>query len=137
MESKTMTWHALHFEKVTQESRFFQDAVVHVAFIYQDQGKNEKAIKFLSSAMAKDPDNPDFKYYLGTFYEEIEDYKKAVDHIKQAIEIEPDNPRYYFRLGVVYDKWNKKDASIEIMQKVIALDPQTCQCIELPRLYLC
>jgi len=55
-----------HFEKVTQESRFFQDAVVHVAFIYQDQQKNEKAIKFLNSAVAKDPDNPDFKYYLGT-----------------------------------------------------------------------
>ena len=114
----------LHFQKVTQESRFFQDAVVHVAFIYQDQQKNEKAIKFLSSAMAKDPDNPDFKYYLGTFYEETEDYEKAVDHIKQAIELEPDNLRYYFRLGVVYDKWNKKDASIETMQKVIALDPK-------------
>ncbi len=76
-----------HFEKVTPESRFFQDAVVHVAFIYQDQQKNEKAIKFLSSAMEKDPDNPDFKYYLGTFYEETEDYEKAVHHIKQAIEI--------------------------------------------------
>jgi tetratricopeptide (TPR) repeat protein len=113
-----------HFLKVTQESRFFQDAVVHVAFIYQDQQKNEKAIKFLSSAMAKDPENPDFKYYLGTFYEETEDYEKAVDNIKQAIELEPDNLRYYFRLGVVYDKWNKKEASIETMQKVIALDPK-------------
>jgi tetratricopeptide (TPR) repeat protein len=66
-----------HFEKVTQTSRFFQDAVVHVAFIYQDQQNNEKAIQFLSSAMAKDPENPDFKYYLGTFYEETEDYKNA------------------------------------------------------------
>jgi tetratricopeptide (TPR) repeat protein len=114
----------LYFQKVNQQSRFYQDAVVHVAFIYQDQQKNEQAIQFLNSAILKDPDNPNFKYYLGTFYEEIEDYEKAVDHIEKAIDIEPDNPRYYFRLGVVFDKWNKKDKSIETMRKVIELDPK-------------
>ncbi len=113
-----------HFEKVTPESRFFQDAVVHVAFIYQEQKKNAAAVKFLTSAIEKDPDNPDFKYYLGTFYEELEDYENAALLINQAIEIEPDNPRYYFRLGVVYDKWNKKEASMEAMRTVISLDPK-------------
>jgi len=115
---------AAHFEKVTPESRFFQDAVVHVAFIYQEQGKKAAAIKFLTSAIEKDPGNPDFKYYLGTFFEELEDYESAALHIKQAIALDPDNPRYYFRLGVVYDKWDKKEASMETMRKVIALDPK-------------
>jgi tetratricopeptide (TPR) repeat protein len=113
-----------HFEKVTPESRFFQDAVVHVAFIYQEQKQNVAAVQFLKSAIEKDPDNPDFKYYLGTFYEELEDYENAALLINQAIEIEPDNPRYYFRLGVVYDKWNKKEASMEAMRTVISLDPK-------------
>jgi tetratricopeptide (TPR) repeat protein len=114
----------IHFEKVTPESRFFQDAVVHVAFVYQEQKKNDAAVKFLKSAIEKDPDNPDFKYYLGTFYEELEDYENAAQYIKQAIEIEPDNARYYFRIGVVYDKWNKKEASMEAMRTVISLDPK-------------
>jgi tetratricopeptide (TPR) repeat protein len=113
-----------HFRKVLPESRFFQDAVVHIAFIYQENGQNEKAIEFLTSAIDKDVNNADFKYYLGTFYEETEDFESAEQWMKQAIEIEPDNPSYYFRLGVVYDKWNKKDASMETMQKVIALDPK-------------
>ncbi len=113
-----------HFQKVTPESRFFQDAVVHVAFVYQEEKKNAAAIRFLKSAIEKDPDNPDFKYYLGTFYEELEDYENAAQLINQAIEIEPDNPRYYFRLGVVYDKWNKKEASMEAMRTVISLDPK-------------
>ena len=113
-----------HFVKVTPESRFFQDAVVHVAFVYQEQKKNAAAVSFLKSSIEKDPDNPDFKYYLGTFYEELEDYENAALLIKQAIEIEPDNPRYYFRLGVVYDKWNKKEASMEAMRTVISLDPK-------------
>jgi len=114
----------VHFTKVTPESRFFQDAVVHVAFIYQEQKKNKAAVTFLKSAIEKDPDNPDFKYYLGTFYEELEDYENAALLIKQAIEIEPDNARYFFRLGVVYDKWNKKEASMEAMRTVISLDPK-------------
>ena len=114
----------VHFKKVTPASRFYQDAVVHVAFIYQEDGKNEAAVEFLKTAIENDPDNPDFKYYLGTFYEEIDDFETAEQYIRQAIEIEPDNPRYYFRLGVVYDKDNRKQASMDTMRKVIELDPK-------------
>jgi len=114
----------VHFKRVIPPSRFFQDAVVHVAFILQDDGKQEEAIGFLTAAIEKDPENPDFKYYLGTFYEELEDYEKAEKFIREVIEIEPDNPRYYFRLGVVYDKANKKQASMDTMRKVIELDPK-------------
>jgi tetratricopeptide (TPR) repeat protein len=113
-----------HFKKVTPQSRFFQDAVVHVAFIYQEQGKNEAAVRFLETAIQEEPDNPDFKYYIGTFYEDSGDYENAEKYIKQAIEIEPGNPRYYFRLGVVLDKRNQKEASMEAMRKVISLDPK-------------
>jgi len=113
-----------HFEQVTAQSRFFQDAVVHVAYIYQDEKKNDQGIKYLQSAVEKDPDNSDFKYYLGTFYEEIEDYENAERYIQEAISLEPDNSRYYFRLGVIYDKQNKKGASMAAMRKVIELDPK-------------
>ncbi|MBW2411882.1 MAG: tetratricopeptide repeat protein [Deltaproteobacteria bacterium] len=114
----------VHFKRVTPLSRFYQDAVVHVAFILQDDGKSQEAVGFLTAAIEKDPDNADFKYYLGTFYEELEDFEKAEYYIRQAIEIEPDNPRYYFRLGVVYDKDNRKQESMDTMRKVIELDPK-------------
>ena len=67
---KDYTRAVAHFKKVIPQSRFFQDAVVHVAYIYQDEKKNNEAIKYLQSAVEKDPDNSDFKFYLGTFYEE-------------------------------------------------------------------
>jgi tetratricopeptide (TPR) repeat protein len=114
----------VHFKKVTPLSRFFQDAVVHVAFILQETGENEEAIRFLNAAIEKDPENPDFKYYLGTFYEDMGDFESAEKFISQAIEKEPDNPRYFFRLGVVYDKGKKKQASMDAMRKVIELDPK-------------
>jgi len=114
----------VHFKKVTPQSRFFQDAVVHVAFILQEEGKNEEAIRFLNTAIEKNPESPDFKYYLGTFYEETGDFESAEKYIRQAIELDPANPRYFFRLGVVYDKGNKKQASMDAMRKVIELDPK-------------
>jgi tetratricopeptide (TPR) repeat protein len=113
-----------HFIKVMPDSRFYQDAVVHAAYIYQEKGEAEKAIAYLDQASASQPKNAEFKYYLGTFYEDLEKYENAVTHIKAAIDLEPDNARYYFRLGVIYDKWNNKEASIEMMRKVIKLDPK-------------
>ncbi|MBW2410746.1 MAG: tetratricopeptide repeat protein [Deltaproteobacteria bacterium] len=113
-----------HFTQVMPDSRFYQDAVVHAAYIYQEKGETEKAIAHLSQASASQPKNAEFKYYIGTFYEDLERYEEAVEHIQAAIELEPDNARYYFRLGVIYDKWDNKEASMEMMRKVIALDPK-------------
>ncbi|MGD9058488.1 MAG: tetratricopeptide repeat protein, partial [Desulfobacterales bacterium] len=101
-----------HFKKVAPESRFYEDAVIHASYILSENEQNEEAIQLLSDAVDHAPDNAEFKYYLGTFYEDAEQYDRAEDFIKQAIESDPDNPRYYFRLGVVYDKWNKKEASM-------------------------
>ncbi|MCK5418990.1 MAG: tetratricopeptide repeat protein, partial [Desulfobacterales bacterium] len=113
-----------HFRKVTPESRFYEDAVIHTSYILSESKKNDEAIKLLSDAVINEPENAEFKYYLGTIYEEEEQFEKAELVIQQAIKLEPDNPRYYFRLGVVYDKSNKKEASIDAMRKVISLDPK-------------
>jgi tetratricopeptide (TPR) repeat protein len=113
-----------HFRKVTPESRFYEDAVIHAAFILSENKQNEEAIKLLSDAEKNEPENAEFKYYLGTFYEEDAQFEKAELAIQEALKLEPDNPRYYFRLGVVYDKANKKEASMDAMRKVISLDPK-------------
>jgi tetratricopeptide (TPR) repeat protein len=113
-----------HFKAVTPQSRFYQDAVIHVAYLYQKNKEVKKAIEFLKSAIEKEPRNSEFRFYLGTYYEEINDFANSEKYLKEAIELESDNTSYYFRLGVVYDKWDKKEASMEVMRKVIALDPK-------------
>ena len=112
------------FMKVKSDSRFYEDAVIHAAYILSENKQNDKAIKLLSDASQNLPQNAEFKYYLGTFYEEEEQFEKAEALIKEAIQLDPDNAKYYFRLGVVYDKLNKKEASMEAMRKVIAIDPK-------------
>jgi len=112
------------FRRVTPESRFYQDAMVHIAFILQEQGKTAEAIEQLNAVIQSDPENVELKYYLATVYEEARDFGEAERLLLQAIEKNPGNPRFHFRLGVVYDKQKKKDASIAAMRKVIELDPK-------------
>ena len=58
------------------DSKFYKEAVVHIAFLYQEHKKIEKAIDYLKDVIKNTPDNPDFLLYLGSFYEEEENSKK-------------------------------------------------------------
>jgi len=112
------------FERVRPPSRFYENAIVNLALIYQEQKKIDKAIAHLEAASEKVPNNPEFKLYLGTLYEEKKAYATSEKLLKQGLEIEPENPKLHFRLGVVYDKWGKKDDCIASMKTAIRLDPQ-------------
>jgi len=114
----------MHFKKVKPGSRFYQDAIVHVAYLYQEKGEVKKAINHLKDAINKTPDDPELFYYLSTFYEDIKKFKDAETALKKAIEISPNEEKFLFRLGVVYDKWNRKEDSIKTMKAVIKLNPE-------------
>jgi len=119
----------VHLKQVLQGSRFFQNAAMQISFLYRDQGKIGEGINFLENLIKSIPDKPELMLYLGSFYEENEEFYKAEKMLKRAIEIDPRNTELHFRLGVVYDKWNKKEASIESMKTVISLDPQNANAL--------
>jgi len=118
-----------HLKQVVSDNRFYENAVVRIAGIYQDQEKMTQAIDTLKGAIDKDPNNPEFMLYLGSFYEEIEAYADAESILKSGLNIDPDHIQIHFRLGVVYDKWGNKSASITRMQKVIELDPKNANAL--------
>jgi len=117
------------FRKVTPPSRFYQDALVHAAYILQEQGKTEEAVESIKSVIQKNPENAELKYYLASIYEEARNFVEAENYLNQALEQDPENSRFLFRLGVVYDKQKKKEASIDAMRKVIALDPKNASAL--------
>ena len=113
-----------YFRKVKPESRFYEDAVVHVAFLLHEEGGTDEAVEFLQDALENDPENAEFNYYLGTMFEELESFEQAQSYLQRAVDADPDNPKYHFRLGVVYDKAGDKEASMASMRRVIELDPE-------------
>ncbi|RPH51427.1 MAG: tetratricopeptide repeat protein [Desulfobacteraceae bacterium] len=118
-----------HFLKVKSDSRFYSDAAVHVSLIYQNKGKLREAILFIRDVIEREPDNPEFLFYLGLFHEELEEYKDAEKALLKAISIDQDDSRLYFRLGVVYDKWGKKEKTLEQMKTVIKIDPKNANAL--------
>jgi tetratricopeptide (TPR) repeat protein len=118
-----------HFSNVEPGSMFYENAAVHISFLYQQQGKNEEAINSLKNLVASKPDNIEFMIYLGSIYEEIGEFENAETIFNKGIDIAPKNIRLHYRLGVVYDKWGKKDESIEKMKAVIKLDPKDARAL--------
>ena len=118
-----------YFQMVATDNRFYENAVVHIAMLYQEQKKTTEAIAYLQAAIENLPNNPEFMLYLGSFYEETGAYEEAETVLKKGLEIDPDHVRIHFRLGVVYDKWGKKPDSITQMRKVIALDPENANAL--------
>jgi tetratricopeptide (TPR) repeat protein len=118
-----------YFKMVTPDNRFYENAVVQISILYQEQQKITEAIAHIKTAIENIPDNSEFMLYLGSFYEEIEAYGDAETTLKKGLDIDPEHVRIQFRLGVVYDKWGKKSESIASMRKVIALDPENANAL--------
>ncbi len=114
-----------NFAKVMPDSRFFTNAVINTALIYQEKEKLDDAVAYLQSAIRKVPDNTEFMLYLGTIFEEQQAYERAEKILKQGLEKDDQDPKLFFRLGVVYDKWGRKDDCIATMKTVI-LDQDEC-----------
>jgi len=117
------------FKQVAPDSRFFQNAAVHAALLYQEMEQIQAAIDFLLETIEKDPQNPEFRLYLGSFYEQVEAYENSVKVLKEGVALDPKNARLYFRLGVVYDKWGEKEDSIAAMRQVLRLDPENANAL--------
>jgi tetratricopeptide (TPR) repeat protein len=117
------------FRQVDQASRFFENAVVHTAVLYQEQGQIDAGIAFLKHILAEGEPNAEFLLYLGSFQEEKTDYAAAADTIQQGITIDPKNGRLHFRLGVVFDKWGRKADSIKSMKTAIELEPDNANAL--------
>jgi tetratricopeptide (TPR) repeat protein len=115
--------------KVVPDSRFYENAAIHAALLYQELGRNQEAVASLLKAVERDPENAEFRYYLGSFYEQAEDYENAEKELKEGLDSNPNHPRLHFRLGVIYDKLGQKEACIEEMKMVLELDPDNANAL--------
>lgn len=115
-----------HFGAVSPESRFYQNALVHVAVILYTAKEFDRGIEVLESAMVDlaDTDKVGVIPYLSSFYKEKGRIDEAIALIREGIEIAPDNTDLLLELGIIYDRQGKTAEAIEQMKRVIALDAE-------------
>jgi tetratricopeptide (TPR) repeat protein len=118
-----------HLKRVPQDSRFYKNAVVYSALMLRDSGQIDQSIQSIRNALQTDPQQVDYYLYLGTFYEELEQYDKAIDILSRGIAVDNSNIRLHFRVGIVHDKAGRKQDAIESMKQVLELHPQDAEAL--------
>ena len=82
------------------EEQYFLMSLIN-NYIYSN--RNEKAIEYLNTAIAKDSNNPQLYDVMGRVYETgLKDYAKAEEYFKKALAINPDYIESLSNLGRVY-----------------------------------
>ncbi|GHT34110.1 hypothetical protein AGMMS49574_21010 [Bacteroidia bacterium] len=81
------------------EEKFFLLSLINT-YIYSD--RNDKAITYLNTAIAQEPNNPQLYDVLGRVYESVKDYDKAEESFNKALSIDPNYTESLSNLGRVY-----------------------------------
>jgi tetratricopeptide (TPR) repeat protein len=118
-----------HLGRVPQDSRFFKNAVVYRALMLRDSGRIDQSIQTIRKALQNDPQQADYYLYLGTFYEELDQYEKALDILSQGLSVDNRNVRLHFRVGVIQDKAGRKNDAIAAMKNVLELQPEDAEAL--------
>lgn len=67
-------------------------------------GDTAQALKHLTLAEQKDPNDPGIQYYLGLAYGTRELYDKAQEHFEKALKLKPDYSEVYNAMGALHAK---------------------------------
>lgn len=97
----------VNFEKVLEEgmAKFPNEEYYLMNLInnYIYSGRNEKAIEYLNTAIAKDPNNSQLYHVMGMVYETgLKDYANAEKYFSKALELNPEAVESLSSLGRVY-----------------------------------
>ncbi|MFO8111881.1 MAG: tetratricopeptide repeat protein [Desulfosalsimonadaceae bacterium] len=118
-----------HLNQVGLDSRFYVDAVIQKADIYNQKQQQNKGINVLESAFENadrfsKPHRVRLIRFLGAFYVDAGEYQSAIGILRRGLALEPDNTDFHYDLGVAYDKSGEPQKTIEQMKMVIETDPE-------------
>ena len=112
----------MHFAKIPSKSRYYSEAILHLAQLNQLKGQLKEAYEILEQALKQKPENSNFYTYFITILDEQEEYQKAVDVLGRAIERFPQDVSFHYLLGLMQDRLGNEKESLELMKKVLLLD---------------
>jgi tetratricopeptide (TPR) repeat protein len=103
-----------------------EEAIVNLAYLYNEEGDNKKAVDVLQSLPDAERSG---KLYavLGYTYEQQKDYKQAIGAYKRAIDIDKDNLDAQRGLASSLLGDNQIDAALDQYKQVADSDPQDAQ----------
>jgi len=90
------------FEKIIQTDPSSAKGYLGVAFVWANQGENQKSEKYLQLSFEKDSLIPEGYYLLGLLAERKEEWEKAIENYQRAIFLKSDFIIAHFNLASLY-----------------------------------
>jgi tetratricopeptide (TPR) repeat protein len=114
------------FRKIEPDSRFYENAVLHMAIIYYKTENTDQGIAVLEKGLGELPPESAVSLipYLSSLYREKDRTDDAIAVITEGLAVEPENTELLFDLGVIFDRQGKTDQALEQMRHVLALEPE-------------
>lgn len=91
--------------------------------MYDDAGKNEKAIEAAKKLIELNPEREIDVYNLGLMYMKLKRYDEAIETFNNVLAINPDYEYSYYNIGYCYSQQKKHRKSIEAFKKLVELAP--------------
>lgn len=109
-------------ETIVSESK--QPSIVkNIAFIYVEQGDNEKAIAAVQEARKVAPKDVNLILTEANLQIKLDNKEAFAKLMEDAVALDPENPALYFNLGVISGEQGDTEAAIKYYEKCIELDP--------------
>ena len=118
-----------NFDHVSPISRYYEDSVIHVSYLYKILGDTNEAIQKAKESRDQKRENPRFWLLHASLLREDNQLDEAEKVLSLAVKLFPENKQIHFQLGSVYDLMNKTDKSVKHMKKVLDLDENHVQAL--------
>jgi len=117
------------FKTINFGSEFFEDSVMHAAYLHKLLGQFPDAIAEVKRGLSHEQDNPRYWILHGTLLDESGSLKSSAKVLRQAFEKFPENTQVNFQLGSVYDRLDQKDKTVLHLEKVLEFDENHVQAL--------
>lgn len=95
------------FEQVIEVDSTLAEPYIRLAFIYDQEGKTERAVELYEKAHRLEPSNQRYLYLYGSELLESGKLEEAVEHLEEAVEQNPGDYSSHYNLGQAFARLGK------------------------------
>lgn len=118
-----------HFQKVPIGSSYFNESIVHAAYLHKLLGDYNKAIETVQQGIRIKDDHAPFYALFASILDDLKQYNRAASMLSDAVKKIPNHAQLYFFLGNMQDRVGDKEGTVASMRKVLAIDGNHVQAL--------
>ncbi len=111
--------------QVPVESKDYEDAILMLVRLYQEEDKLSEAAKILEHALQmSSAKHQSFFFLLAAVYDKNKEPQKGIEVFERAVQAYPDESRVWFEYGLYMDRIGQQKVAMDHMARVLEIDPE-------------